>query len=166
MVGRFPSLEYLIGVKRRSVMKALRVLISSGLLLAVGIELASCGDQYHQKEERYVFISTSMSLPYWQEAQAGFRDAGKGMGVKVDFAGPDTFSPEQELDALQKAIEQKPAGILLSAARVDMFKSAIDGAVSQGIPVICIDSDAPNSKRLMFIGTDNYRAGMESGKRM
>jgi ribose transport system substrate-binding protein len=147
-------------------MKALGLGISSCLILVAGMILASCGDEYHQKDERYVFISTSMNLPYWQEAQAGFRDAGKGLGVKVDFAGPDAFSPEQELDALQKAIEQKPAGILLSASRVDMFRSAIDGAIGQGIPVICIDSDAPNSKRLMFIGTDNFRAGTESGKRM
>jgi ribose transport system substrate-binding protein len=47
-----------------------------------------------------------------------------------------------------------------------LFKAAIDGAISQGIPVICIDSDAPSSKRVLFIGTDNFRAGTESGKRM
>jgi ribose transport system substrate-binding protein len=47
-----------------------------------------------------------------------------------------------------------------------MFKSAIDGAITLGIPVICIDSDAPNSRRVLFIGTDNFRAGMESGGRM
>ena len=47
-----------------------------------------------------------------------------------------------------------------------MFKSAIDSAVKSGIPVICVDSDAPESARVLFIGTDNYQAGMESGKRI
>jgi ribose transport system substrate-binding protein len=36
----------------------------------------------------------------------------------------------------------------------------------QGIPVICIDADAPDSHRILFVGTDNFRAGQESGKRM
>jgi ribose transport system substrate-binding protein len=135
--------------------------------LAMGISLASCGtESYHQKEERYVFVTTNVKLPYWEEAEAGFEDASKWLGVKVDFSGPEKFSPEEELAAFQKAVSEKPSGILLSAARVDLFKDAIDGAIAQGIPVICIDSDAPNSKRVLFIGTDNFRAGMESGRRM
>jgi ribose transport system substrate-binding protein len=135
--------------------------------LAMGISLASCGSEsYHQKEERYVFVTTNVKLPYWEEAEAGFEDASKWLGVKVEFSGPEKFSPEEELAAFQKAVSEKPSGILLSAARVDLFKDAIDGAIAQGIPVICIDSDAPSSKRLLFIGTDNFRAGMESGRRM
>ncbi|MDP9148010.1 MAG: substrate-binding domain-containing protein [Acidobacteriota bacterium] len=147
-------------------MKALRLAICCCVMSAAATFLASCQEAYHQKEERYVFVTANVNLPYWQEAQAGFQDAAKMMGVKGEFTGPDSFSPEQELDALQKAIDSKPAGILVSASRVEMFRNAIDGAVGQGIPVICIDSDAPSSKRLMFIGTDNFRAGTESGKRM
>jgi ribose transport system substrate-binding protein len=36
----------------------------------------------------------------------------------------------------------------------------IDAAIAQGVPVIAVDSDAPDSKRLFFIGTDNYKAGV------
>jgi len=32
--------------------------------------------------------------------------------------------------------------------------------------VICVDADAPDSKRISFLGTDNVRAGEESAKRM
>ncbi len=32
-----------------------------------------------------------------------------------------------------------------------------------GIPVICIDTDDPNSKRYAYIGTDNYYAGRQTG---
>jgi ribose transport system substrate-binding protein len=141
--------------------------ICACLILAVGLGLVSCGtESYHQKEERYVFVTTNINLPYWQEAEAGFQDGAKWLGVKAEFSGPEKFSPEEELAAFQKAVAEKPSGILLSASRVDLFKDAIDGAIAQGIPVICIDSDAPNSKRVTFIGTDNFRAGMESGKRM
>ncbi|MDP9339933.1 MAG: substrate-binding domain-containing protein [Acidobacteriota bacterium] len=148
-------------------MNPLRLGMGASAILAMGLALASCGtESYHQKEERYVFVTTNVNLPYWQEAEAGFQDAAKWLGVKAEFSGPEKFSPEEELAAFQKAVSEKPSGILLSASRVDLFKDAIDGAVAQGIPVICIDSDAPNSKRVTFIGTDNFKAGMESGKRM
>jgi ribose transport system substrate-binding protein len=62
-------------------------------------------------------------------------------------------------------VEQNPAGICLSAARPEIFQGDIDKAVAQGIPVICVDSDVPDSKRVMYIGTDNFKAGRESVKR-
>jgi ribose transport system substrate-binding protein len=137
------------------------------VVLAIATLLASCGPEpYHQQEERYIFVASNVKLPYWDEVDAGLREGSKAMGVKAELVGPDTYSPEQELDAFQKAVAQKPAGILLSASRPELFKSAIDNAVTQGIPVICVDGDAPDSKRVLFIGTDNGRAGVESGKRM
>jgi ribose transport system substrate-binding protein len=80
--------------------------------------------------------------------------------------GPATYSPQEELDSFQKAVALHPAGILVSVANQAMLKPAIDAAVLQGIPVICIDADAPDSHRIMFVGTDNFRAGQESAKRM
>ncbi len=129
--------------------------------------LTSCGPEpYHQQDERYVMIVTNVSLPYWQEAQAGLQDSAKALGVKAELVGPEGFAPDKELEAFQKAVGEKPSGILVSVARPDLFKSAIDAAVSVGIPVICVDSDAPDTKRVLFIGTDNFRAGQESGRRM
>jgi ribose transport system substrate-binding protein len=138
----------------------------AGVIL-LGIALASCGPEpYHQKEERFVLIATNTALPYWQEAQAGLQDSARQLGVKAEMLGPEAFDPDKELDAFQKVVGEKPSGILVSVARPEAFKSAIDAAVAQGIPVICLDADAPDSKRVLFIGTDNFRAGQESGKRM
>jgi ribose transport system substrate-binding protein len=126
-------------------------------VVAMGIALAACEKPYHQPEERYILVTANVSLPYWQEAQAGLTDIGKTMGVKVEMEGPATLSPSEELSAFQKAVAQNPAGIMVSAS---------NKAVLQGIPVICMDADAPESRRVLFIGTDNFRAGQESGKRM
>ena len=134
-------------------------------LLAIG--LASCENApYHQPEERFVFVASNINLPYWQEAQAGLTDAAAAMGVKTDFIGPVAYAPNAELNAFQKAVEQVPSGIMLSAARPELFTTAINGAIAQGIPVICIDADVPGSRRILFVGTDNVRAGVESGRRM
>ncbi len=136
------------------------------LPLALGVALVACEEPYHQKEEQYYFISANINIPYWQEAQAGLLDAAKEMGVKAEMDGPTVLSAKDELDSFQKAVALHPAGILVSVSNVDIFKGPIDAAIQVGIPVICIDSDAPDSKRVLFIGTDNFRGGQESAKRM
>jgi ribose transport system substrate-binding protein len=67
---------------------------------------------------------------------------------------------------LQKAAAAKPAGILISVADVSVLQPGIDAAVSAGIPVITMDSDAAGSRRLYFIGTNNLQAGQLGGKRL
>jgi ribose transport system substrate-binding protein len=141
-----------------------RAIAFSAVLL--GAALAACQEPLHQKEEQYYLISANINLPYWQEAEAGLRDAATGMGVKAEMDGPATFSPKEELDAFQKAAALHPAGILVSVTSQEILKPAIDTAVLKGIPVICIDADAPDSHRVLFVGTDNFRAGQESGKLM
>jgi ribose transport system substrate-binding protein len=147
-------------------MKAIRFF--SGLsIVALAIFAGACAPpSYHQPDERYVLVAANIDLPYWQEAAAGLTDIGKTMGVKVEFDGPSTFSPADELTAFQQVVAKHPSGILVSVSDPKLFKEAIDHAILQGIPVICIDADAPESNRVLFIGTDNFRAGQESGKRM
>src|SRR5271166_2558733 len=142
-------------------MKAKRII--SGLSIAA---LAIFAAAYHQPDERYVLVAANVDLPYWQEAAAGLTDIGKSMGVKVEVVGPATFSPAEELTAFQQEVAKHPSGILVSVTDPKLFKDPIDHAILQGIPVICIDADAPESNRVLFIGTDNFRAGQDSGKRM
>jgi ribose transport system substrate-binding protein len=138
------------------------------LLSVVGLSFAlfACQEPYHQKEEQFYFIASNINLAYWQEAQAGMLDAAKEMGVKAELDGPTAMTPQEEVDSFMKAVALKPAGIMVSVSRPDLFKGPIDAAIGQGIPVIAVDSDAPESKRVMFVGTDNFRAGQESGRRM
>ncbi|MBI1984108.1 MAG: substrate-binding domain-containing protein, partial [Acidobacteria bacterium] len=126
----------------------------------------SCQKPFHEETERYVLVATNVNLPYWQEAQAGLKDAGRALGVQVEFTGPDSYDPEGQLEFFRKAVAGRPSGILISPTRPEMFNKDIDAAVQAGIPVICVDSDAPNSRRILFIGTDNYQAGLEGGRRM
>jgi ribose transport system substrate-binding protein len=146
-------------------MKSNRIGVVAAAALA-WFGLAACQTPYHDQEERYVFVASNVNIPYWQEAQAGLTDAAKQMGVKAEMTGPDKFDPQAQLDSFQKAVAGKPAGIMISVTRPELLQDAINAAIAQGIPVITVDSDAPNSKRVMFVGTDNIRAGSESAKRM
>jgi ribose transport system substrate-binding protein len=109
-------------------------------------------------------VAANTKLPYWQTALAGLNHAASEMKVKAEMDGPDTYDTKAEHDEFQRAVAQKPAGILISAADASLMTPDINSALAQGIPVLTMDSDAPDSKRLFFIGTDNYKAGTLGGK--
>lgn len=134
------------------------------LLPVVLLPLLSCGDQH--SGETYILVSVNIKVPYWQSASAGFAQAGQQLKVAYEVTGPDTYDPSAEREALQSAISKKATGILISVADANLLKDDIDAAIKSGIPVITIDSDSPASKRLFFIGTNNFQAGQMGGKRL
>ena len=141
-----------------------KILHSAAVVLLLGLFL-SCGST-HDSDEYFVLVSANLQLPYWKAAGAGFSNAAGQMKVRSDFVGPQNFDPKAERDALDQAVQKKATGILLDVTDAALLKDSIDKAVSAGVPVITIDSDGPASKRLFFIGTNNYQAGVTGGQRL
>lgn len=144
-------------------MKAFKIAGMAALALAIST-LPGCSR--HSANEVYYLIASDMGLSYWQTAAAGFNKAAAEYKVTAKIAGPSNHDPQAELDAFHQAISAKPAGILISVADVNLLQPEIDAAVQAGIPVITIDSDAPGSRRLFFIGTNNLEAGRLGGQRI
>jgi ribose transport system substrate-binding protein len=134
------------------------------LAAACSVLLGGC--ERHSKSEQYFLIATNIGLPYWQSAHAGFARAAAQYGVTEDMRGPDTFTPAVQVDEFRAAVAKKPAGILVSVSDPALMGPEIDKAIGAGIPVITIDSDAPGSQRLYFIGTNNLEAGRLGGQRV
>jgi len=136
-------------------------------LATVGVALAFMfGCTSDSKQEVYYMIASNVQLPYWQTAARGFKKAATVYTVTANVIGPPTYDPLGELDALQTAVRAHPAGILISVADASVLQREIDTAVQSGIPVITMDSDAPVTRRLYFIGTNNVEAGRLSGSRL
>ncbi len=129
----------------------------------VALPLVGCGGSAHDSTELYVLVTVNTKIPYWQAATAGFGQAATDLKVRYDVVGPDTYDPQAERQEFVKAVQKKATGILVSAADSELLGPQIDAAIAQGIPVITVDADSPASKRLMFIGTDNYEAGRRGG---
>lgn len=127
------------------------------LLLATMISITGCG--YHADKEKYYLVSANIQLPYWQAAASGLRRAAHEMGVQSQFSGPDSYDAQAEVQAFRQAVAANPAGILVSPADPKLMGPEIDKAIEAGIAVITVDSDAPLSKRLFYVGTDNDDAG-------
>ena len=136
-------------------------------LATVGVALTFMfGCNSDSKQEVYYMIAANVKLPYWQTAANGFKRAAAQYKAIATVAGPDTYDPDGELDALKKAINAKPAGILISVADASVLERELDRAVQEGIPLITMDSDAPATRRLYFVGTNNVEAGRLGGSRL
>ena len=135
-------------------------------LVALGVAFTTTGCERHSKKEVYYLVGANMALPYWQTGAKGFNQAAAKYQVTAKVVGPENYDPQAELAELQKAVAAKPAGILITVADESIVGPGIDAAISAGIPVITIDSDAKQSKRLFFIGTNNLEAGRLGGHRV
>jgi ribose transport system substrate-binding protein len=138
--------------------------ISLVLLAAMLPMLGGC--TRHSKSEQYYLIATNTAVPYWKTAADGFAAAGAQYGVSVDTRGPAGLNPQAEVEEFRAMVARKPAGILVSVANAKLMAPEIDAAITAGIPIMTIDSDAPESKRLYFIGTNNLEAGRLGGRRL
>ncbi len=111
-------------------------------------------------------VITNGSDPFWDSMGIGLQD-----GLKTIEADPSSgWLPPQGTDnnSQKTVFEQQFAanadGIAVSPIQADAFKPVIDAAIDKGIPIITFDSDAPTSKRLAYIGTNNYEAGKVAGE--
>ncbi len=134
-------------------------------ILAVVLPLV-VGCTRHSNSEHYYLVATNTAVPYWKSAADGFAAAGALYGVSVDTRGPAGLNPQDEVDEFKAMVARKPAGILVSVANSKLMTPEIDAAIAAGIPVITMDSDAPESKRLYFIGTNNLEAGRLGGRHL
>ena len=129
---------------------------------AVAASLGGCGR--HSSAEHYYLVASNTKLAYWQSASAGLDKVAAEYNVHAELTGPDTFDPKEQVDDFRAVVAKKPSGILVSVVDPKLMQPEIDAAIEAGIPVLTVDSDAPNSKRLYFIGTNNREAGRLGGR--
>jgi ribose transport system substrate-binding protein len=126
--------------------------------------LIGCGQAPHNVTEKYFLLVSNTKSPYWEQVSTGLNQAARELGVSASLSGPGVYDPKGEEEEFKRIAATKPAGILVSVGDPKILTDDIDAAVAAGIPVITIDSDAAASKRLFFVGTNNYEAGQIGGR--
>jgi len=155
-------------------MRIWKVLFAACLAAAMVLAIAGCsrrgagGAAGQRAEEKYATVVFLKGSEFFNWAYAGMVDAAKALGphVKVELQGPAEWDATLEARSIEQLIAKKVDGIVVTAGEANTLVPAIDKAVNAGIPVITFDSDSPASKRLCFVGTENYQAGYEAGKTM
>ncbi|MBO8164314.1 MAG: substrate-binding domain-containing protein [Brevibacillus sp.] len=112
----------------------------------------------------FAFVYQDEKNPYWDAVKEGISQAADNSQVYFEYLGPEASDMVEQLDLLNQAIASKVDGIIVQAMSEEAFTPIIDKAVEQGIPVVTIDSDAPRSGRIGYVGSDNYHAGVLAGR--
>ena len=120
------------------------------------------------EDQTYAMVVFLKGSEFFNWAYGGMQDAAKLLGadIKTELRGPATWDASQEARAIEQLIAKGVKGIIVTAGDATTLNPAIDKAMARGIPVITFDSDAPDSQRLCFAGTNNYEAGKVAGKSM
>ncbi|MEH7107422.1 sugar-binding protein [Bacillus sp. JJ1764] len=115
--------------------------------------------QYH-----FVLVPEELDNEYWRLVEKGARAAAMQNHVLLEYVGPEQANIDDHLKTIQMSAASKVDGIMTQGLSDQQFTPLINRVVEKGIPVITVDTDAANSKRLAYIGTDNYFSGYMAGK--
>ena len=111
------------------------------------------------------FIGKSLTNDVFQAAQSGAQDAAKELGkkynvdIELEIRTPNDEDATKQAEAIEALTRRGAAGIAVSCSEANTVTPSIDKAVEKGVLVICFDSDAPNSKRFAYYGTDDRSCG-------
>ncbi len=109
---------------------------------------------------------TNNSSPFWETMGKGMEEAKSALKVNGDRQAPSPADNNQQVTLLKDAVSAKADGVGISPIQPDALVSTIDETIKAGVPVICFDSDSPKSKRLAYIGTNNFDAGKAAGEQI
>ena len=104
-----------------------------------------------------------------KEIRSGIEEAYKELksfGLRIDYYISRDNDYAEQLNTLNLLCQKKVDGLLISPIRHPEVVKAIDALVDQDIPVVTINTDVPESKRICFIGQDSIRAGRVAGELM
>jgi LacI family transcriptional regulator len=124
------------------------------------------------------FLSTGKTLniamitpadPLWKSVKEGARAFSAMMGdhvVNITWHETDVHDLERETEILLGVLESGVDGIGIAPADPEQLKDLIDRAMHRHIAVVTLNTDAPDSRRICFVGQDHLLAGRIAGELM
>ena len=113
---------------------------------------------------------TNSSSPVWNAFQIGVGRAGSKIGcpTSVGLLTATTDKATAQAAMIQQLIDQKYPGISTSPSTANAddearFAALVTAQKAHG-QMVLFDSDLPQSGRALYIGADNYKAGLAHGR--
>jgi simple sugar transport system substrate-binding protein len=104
---------------------------------------------------------------FWDIVQSGAKQAAAKDNIKFLYSSSDQGNQQAQL--VQAAIDQHVDGLVVTLAKPDAMKAAVQRAEKAGIPVITVNSGSEQSKEfgaLAHIGQDETIAGKAVGEEL
>jgi ribose transport system substrate-binding protein len=116
-----------------------------------------------KKQTKIVFVAPLIANPYWDTVEAGAKAAAKDLNVNLQYEGGTTLDLNEWMKYIETAIAEKCDGICTMAENSSSIQPLVAEAKAAKIPVTLVDTDAPDSGRNAYAGTNNEAAGKTLG---
>ena len=138
------------------------------LLVATAVTAALvslAGASQSQGKKTLAFVVNGAS-DFWKAAEAGVKKAqGELPNYTLVFKYPEQSSAAIQTRMMDDLVAAGVAGIMVSAVDPKTMGDALNRVGGQ-VALFTTDSDAPNSKRIVYIGSSNTDAGKQAGQLM
>ena len=160
----------------------LRIRLLLPLFATLLLALAACGDntsssssdseasapkadkaelpEKFQKPVKIALVRQLASGDFFQQWLLGATEQAKALNIKLQISDARNNNDQQATD-LQRAIDQKPAAIIVDHGLATTVNPLIDKAVAAGIPVVAFDVETKNPKVVSIQQSD-----VDAGKRI
>lgn len=114
-------------------------------------------------QTRLAFVTNNAS-DFWTIAREGTKKADAELDdLTVEFRIPSDGTAAEQKRVVDDLLAKGVQGIAISPVDPDNQTQMINDAASK-VLVVTQDSDAPNSNRAFYVGTDNVAAGRQAGE--
>ena len=139
-------------------MKKLLVPVLAGMVTAGLLS----GPAMAQGKKTLAFV-TNGSADFWTIARRGTEKAAKELpNYKVEFDIPSQATAASQKRLLDDLLTRGVAGVSISTINPANSTAELNKVASKAV-LFSTDSDATASKRIVYIGTDNFASGVQAG---
>lgn len=148
-------------ISLRSQPRPARTLRRGALAVLTALTVTALAAFGAEKKPKIAYVTNGVD-PFWNVAAAGVKQAAAEFDVDAEVLMPTKGIADQKR-LIETLLVRGVDGIAISPIDAQNQVEFINQAAAQ-TKVLTHDSDAPNSKRLAFIGMNNYAAGRTCGK--
>ncbi|MEO2047621.1 MAG: sugar-binding protein [Pirellulales bacterium] len=140
---------------------------SVGWLLILWVFVPACSrpNATDDTKPRFAFVVNVPADRYWDIAYAGCLQAASEENVTVEFHAPNEATAQQQKQIVESLMSRGLDGLAITPLNPESLTAVLNQAAEM-FPVICQDSDASESNRVCYIGTDNVELGRQMGEMM
>lgn len=140
--------------------------LALSLMLTAGCPSSNApsGDKPAAGAKIKVAFVTNNSSDFWTIARKGTEKADAELdNVEVEFKMPANGTPEEQKTIIDGLIADGTKGIAISP-KDPANQTPYLNEIAKKVVLVTQDSDAPDSERACYIGTDNVAAGRQAGE--
>jgi ribose transport system substrate-binding protein len=110
-----------------------------------------------------VAIVTNCTHKFWDICEAGAKAGATEFDVEVIFRQPKTNTVADQMEIVEGVQKLGIQGLGVSVIKPDDQTPDLK-RISGKVNLITVDTDAPESGRLCYVGVDNFEAGKDAGR--